>query len=56
MVSILFLAFREVIFKMLGKEFETYFIRCKKCGKGKPKEAFKGSINRVCLDCRGADH
>jgi len=41
---------------MLGKEFETYFIRCKKCGQGKPKESFKGSINRVCIDCRGTNH
>ncbi len=39
---------------MLGKEFETYYIRCKRCGKGKPKEAFKGSINRICIECREA--
>jgi hypothetical protein len=37
---------------MLGKEFETYFIRCKECGSGKPREAFRGSINKVCLECR----
>lgn len=37
---------------MLGKEFENYFIRCKKCGRGCPKDDFKGSINRVCIECR----
>lgn len=41
-------------FSLLGKEFESYFVRCRKCGKGKPKDAFRGSINRVCLDCRGS--
>ncbi|MBD3312478.1 hypothetical protein GF352_03440 [archaeon] len=37
---------------MLGKEFETHWVRCKKCGAGKPKEAFKGAINRICIECR----
>ena len=37
---------------MMNKEFETYYVRCKKCGVGKPKEEFKGAIGRVCRDCR----
>ena len=37
---------------MMIKDFETYYIRCKQCGKGKPKEDFKGSIARVCIECR----
>jgi hypothetical protein len=37
---------------MLGREFETYYIRCRCCGIGKEREAFKGSIRRICIDCR----
>ena len=37
---------------MLDKDFETYYIRCKQCGKGKPKKDYKGSIGRVCIECR----
>jgi len=37
---------------MLGREFDTYNIRCRSCGEGKPRDAFKGSIRRICIDCR----
>lgn len=41
---------------VLTKDFnpDNCFIRCRKCGKGKPKDDFKGSIARVCIDCRNA--
>jgi len=33
------------------KQFRTYNIRCRVCGRGKPKTAYQGTW-RVCEECR----
>jgi len=33
------------------KEFETYNIRCRCCGVGKPKDEFKNSYRKYCKEC-----
>jgi len=40
---------------MLNKKWEKKdcYIRCKKCGQGKPRSEFGRSLNwRVCEDCK----
>jgi len=33
------------------KQFRTYYVRCRVCGEGKPKDDFEGSW-RVCEECK----
>jgi hypothetical protein len=33
------------------KQFKTYYIRCRVCGNGKPKESYDGAWH-VCKECK----
>jgi len=33
------------------KQFRTYYVRCRVCGEGKPKDEFEGAW-RVCESCK----
>jgi hypothetical protein len=33
------------------KQFKTYYIRCRVCGDGKPRESYEGAWH-VCKECK----